>query len=581
MNAMMKGILSGTAVLLLTVPTLAHAQSVVFNGAGSSALFLELGEGATTNLKVGTTQCLWTSKSNGTTGAYVTDPSSSLIDAGQAWVAWKPGTDGTCSENSTNTNFSTSTVYAYIQEDSVVGNRALFNSDTATYPVPASGSTVATANLISSVNSNITETGLPYEIATALNSNHTINAAGTDIRPEDAQFAINRAIGTGYVVANADPCGGAIANSDGTASNYLGLGYANGSKIYGYTTSTVTSPGTFNVVNFTVPSGFTVIPVGAVPVVVAVNSTSASGTGFNNSNLTNLSIATLAGYLDGSIGYTGDALGDSGTGALTTVFIREPLSGTYNTMEYSIPNSVARYTSQDVGYNQLSSLRNCKADGSGPKWNDASTALGTTVSGSYRERAIGTGNELKNLFASNSTTSNALGYSFWSVSNFAGAGAASHARYLKVNGVDPIESSYGTNGVIPTQSNGLLSNVSFANLQDYPIWSLLRLVANNSTTAGYAQTLATAAQNYSTSSYPDFVNFTDLTFEHSHFTPPGVSTSVLPAGTTITPQNGLYNTLGASSVVEAGGDVGGTTLTTAADYDYYRATGSTETDERQ
>jgi len=129
------------------------------------------------------------------------------------------------------------------------------------------------------------------------------------------------------------------------------------------------------------------------------------------------------------------------------VFIREPLSGTYNVLEYSAPNSVELYTSQDVGYNQLSSLRNSKADGSGPLWNDPNTPLGTSVSGSYRGRAIGTGNELKNIFAlaapntatPNPTTHDALGYGFWGVSNFATAYnyTAKNARYLTVNGVDP------------------------------------------------------------------------------------------------------------------------------------------------
>ncbi len=160
--------------------------------------------------------------------------------------------------------------------------------------------------------------------------------------------------------------------------------------------------------------------------------------------------------------------------------------------------------------------------------------------GGYRNRAIGTGQEIsvvENLTAPLAGTPqehDSLGYSFWGTSNFAAA-TATNAKYLKVDGVDPIEDSYVTNGVLPTPSNNLLGNITFSHVNDgtYPVWSLLRLVSTSPAPAAVTA-LANAAQNFvANTTQPDFIPVSGLTKLHSHFTPPGITYP-----TTSTPANG-------------------------------------------
>jgi hypothetical protein len=221
------------------------------------------------------------------------------------------------------------------------------------------------------------------------------------------------------------------------------------------------------------------------------------------------------------------------------VLIREPLSGTYNTVEYTSINTVGLQTSQDNG--------NC--NGTLANTNPLHIASSDNANG-YRNRVIGTGEAVKELLA----LPDSLGYSFWSTANFKNA-TSTTARYLTVNGYDPLYDSSATNystikNTIPTANNGYLSNVTFTDLNNgnYPAWSVLRLV---SSTAGYAyaNNLATAAQNFISSSRPDFVPASSLTRVRSHFVPPSVTFS-----STNTPNNG------GSCGTEAGGDVGGVIL---------------------
>jgi hypothetical protein len=337
------------------------------------------------------------------------------------------------------------------------------------------------------------------------------------------------------------------------------------------------------------PGAFTVTPVGAVPIVVFVNPSDPSG--FGSLLATNIDRATLAGYLDGTYGSTTDLIGQvySASGGPSTVYLREPLSGTYNTMEYAIPNSVQNQSSQDVGvaaYNAFENLGvtfpplNCGAGPSStgtPFVNFAlpsptpsklvsanSTANPFTeeynrssASGpSWRARAIGTGNEVKAVLA----TEDALGYAFWSAANFANASATT-GKYLTVDGIDPIQETYA-DGLIPTSNNYLLGNVTLSHVKDgsYPIWSILRFVTDTSgvayTTAG---TLKTAAANFLSPSQPDFVPLSQLQIVRSHFAPPGIT---FPNNSG-NPANG-----DPGKAAEAGGDVGGLVYTYQADGAY-------------
>jgi hypothetical protein len=526
-NLLKASFVLGLALVAAAGNTNAGAQTIAMNGLGSSAIFLELGLAASASTSASPAglgaSCLWTGG-----GGVATDNSTgaSLTDTGNSFVAWEPGT-GTCAAP-----IAPYKIYAYLQTDSVVGNRCLFNGTHCTISYPTT--TPTTANLILTSG----EVSLTSAVATALNS-AAVDTAGTDIRPEDAKFAITRALGG---------CNTAISPS----TQYLGLGYSNGSLI-----KSSFSTSTFNVINFSLPSSYSVTALGATPILVVTNSSSATS-GFNASTASHdISDNILANILDGHYSYTDQTANPAATtGSPINVIIREPLSGTYNTMEYNAPNTTANQTSQDVGFNQAATQKNC--NGSVVNTNPLNIM---TASTGLRQRAIGTGQEVSTILAN--PTGTTIGYFFWSVANAKTltAAAAPFAKYMTIDTVDPLftqDGSYTYTGTIPTTTTAL-ANVTLDNVASgsYPLWSSLRLVNVGSTPTAAITNLAAAAQNFvptgTTSARPDFVAASLLSSVHSHFTPPGQS---------VTPANGS-GSLGsgsACSAPELGGDVGGQTV---------------------
>jgi hypothetical protein len=382
----------------------------------------------------------------------------------------------------------------------------------------------------------------------------TVNYAGSDIRPEDAEFAITRAL---------TPCGTPVVSG----SQYLGLGYSNGNEIGSFNFNQAGTGSSFNVVNFSLSSPYSVTIVGATPIIVAAN-----GTGISAGAI---SAQTLAWLLDGTYSYTGQVSSSpSATGSPLTVYLREALSGTYNTMEFNNPNTVALQTSQDVGVNQPTAQVNCSGSvptglvaGSSPAAYDLNIA---TTSGGARQRQIGTGGELAAVVAN--ANGNSLGYSFWSVANFAGftSAAAPNSAYLQIvpNGgttaVDPLLANGVTyTGAIPTTGSAELANVDLHTTQNgsYPIWSLLRLVTVNSAATIAAENLAAATDDFvsfgTSTSRPDFVVPSSMKVVRSHFIPPaGVGLPSAPANG----DNALGNGSTACIDSESGGDVGGVAI---------------------
>lgn len=543
---MMKAVF-GIAVVLIALSAGANAQTVVFNAVGSSAQFLELGQAAGSPTTVspaglGAT-CVWSNNqsTDSTHAIEVTDPTTNQTETGNAWIAWTPGRNPrTGASDCTVVNAATNnSIYVFLQTDSVIGDRCFFNGCKFGTAGTPSGST--SDNLIFPTGSTTnTEIALNSSVWSAVNGS-TQNAAATDIRPEDAAFATQRALTS---------CGSAVASS-----NYLGLGYPSDTTDINNNNNVVHSEysaSTFHITTFpfSASSSFSVTPIGAVPIVVFVNPSDA--TGFGSSSFTNISRADLASYLDGAFGNTNHVV--SGSDGLTTVVVREPASGTYNTMEYAVPNTTARLVSQDVGKNQPTGQNACDPDNTSVALNPLNLV---NTDGGHRNRAIGTGQEVsvvENLTepidTSTPQTADTLGYAFWSTANFAAA-TSTNAKYVKVDGVDPIETSYATNGVLPTSGNGTLADVTFANVNNgtYPIWSLLRLVSASPAPAAVTN-LATAAQGFVVgSTEPDFIPYSSLNVLHSHFTPPGITY----------PTNSMPNN-GGSCGTEAGGDVGGVIL---------------------
>lgn len=473
---------------------------------------------------------------------------------GSLWVVWTPGSTGTCEVPS-----SDSVVWTYINLDSVLGDRCLFaqpscNVYTTAVGYPTAGCTVG-QNLLTGISDTANNASgcMPSTVITAF-SGSPVTIAATDILPVDAEFATYKALAA---------CGPLSAGTQ-----YVGFGYGPGNV--GSTINSYYSSKNYHVINFSVYGtdpitgdavpAYTITPVGATPIVVAVNVTDASGFGAA-SGITNVNRAELGLMYSGIFARTVDIIpqaysssGGSGFTALT----REPLSGTYNTFEMSIPNNKELYRSQETG--------NCGANGTYLSGTQLTLNLSRTVGGytANRRRVIGTTEMVKTLAA----TADAIGYAFWSAANFSSTNNISqtNVKYLTVDGVDPLQIAY-TNGLIP-QSSAQLANVNLTHVADgsYPIWSELRLVSTSSAGLTAAQTLAGYAQAESTTPgglQPDFITAPNLNVFHAHYAPP----PFFNFNSTNTPSDGP-RVCGVGASTEDGGDAGGLVFNIQAGADY-------------
>lgn len=524
--------------------SVSNAQTIQFLGGGSSALFLELGQAAQSSASTAT-PCVWTAKSGASILARDDRTSPTTDEQGNFWVTWGKGT-GTCAAPAGAYN-----IYSYMQLDSVVGDKCFFMVNSSTLSGCIQVLTVAAgtagADLLQSGTMFGPDTPIPATIISALNGKRFF-VSGTDIRPEDAKFASKRMFTT---------CGTALTREPFGASTYstAGLGYQTSVTGVGQKVLSDFSTKLFNVIDFNITGSdpitgkavraYNVTTVGAQPIVVAVSPASDPSIG----DATDINTETLAGFLDGTSGRTTDLQGPTTTAAVT-VLVREPLSGTYNTMEYSVPNSVQSRTSQDAG--------NCNGTVVHSNPMNIASANGK-VAGAARKRVIGTGEMVAELQAATTPT---LGYFFWSSANAAKFTSA-NGKYLTVNGVDPLANSYSvTNGVFPTGTN--LSQVTFEHLNagDYPIWSALRLVSTSPTPAGVTNLVAGAQTLNSTQN--DFVTLTNLKVWHSHFPISSIGISVAANGSAIHTANDLCS----GGNAEAGGDAGGSTIQKEKNLDY-------------
>jgi hypothetical protein len=521
--------------------SISKAQSVAFLGGGSSALFQEIG--SATQSVPGVT-CLWSFGSTTTPGGTPyfafrdTRSGIGLDENGKIAIAWSPG-GGTCAAPGVSSN-----IYVYMQLDSVVGDRCYFATDGSGVPgCSLIAQNTATVTGTSQVTTNPdTVTNLPAAIVTALAAAPHMFVAGTDIRPEDAKFAIQRAFTACNVLMPRQ-----FFNQDSYFTT--GLGYQTGNPNLGTQIAGNASfgGGTFNVVNFNitgndpisgqaVPS-YSVSTIGAQPVIVGVAPVSDA----NVAAMTDVNGFTLTLFYQGVLGRTSDLLGPTAAAEAVTVLVREPLSGTFNTFEYSVPNGTQYHASQEYG--------NCNGGGtvlSNPMAiNSGNGVFGTA---SQRVRAIGTGNVTKFL---NLATTPTIGYFFWSAGNAKGL---TNTKYLKVNGIDPIQ-TITYDGVLPGNDVGHpLTNVNFAGLNagNYPIWSALRLVGPPSN-AGVAAMIT--ALNVISSTQHDYIVPSNLNVWHSHFFLNGQSIPNPANGPTVG-----GTTLCSGGTAESGGDAGGTNM---------------------
>jgi len=444
---------------------------------------------------------------------------------GNVWIVW----DDTPDPNKN--------ICLYVNVDSSVGDRALFAVPQAVINFgPAVVAGVGGDNL---VNTNLlngaADEALPANVLASV-SGVTVNVAMSDIRPDDAWYASQRVF---WNVCDSGTCLG--YPSTGNNGNIMApVGTANvGAFVSQYSGASLSAamfsiPGSLNPCDTKDPISQACVPspinrqnsveIGAAPVVVVVNTTN-NGTGhLGDPTLTNINNFTLAATLDGSLSHTRDLFTNYTAGTVGDfplgVWIREPISGTYNTMEYDIVRS-HRYSSTQENGNIPAPDPPCPGNWNAPNHNTrpCPAAIANPLVIGNRKRAVGTGD----MVSAVNGTADSLGYAFWSFANFANK---PNLKYLTVDGVDPIQSTYA-GGALPQCSlpragfcTGIL-NGAFANIVsgNYPIFSILQMVtlpAQNA--APLAQPLLTASQSVVVNKVPDYVPAPQLNIFRAHWT---------------------------------------------------------------
>jgi hypothetical protein len=497
------------ALLLLLGVNAFAANPVAVNLTGSSGMFNLSALGGYSASVCGTN--IWTQKSSSSAPIEGVDqrPGGGPVQTGNLWIEW-------------NTN--ATTICAYLTVDSTVGAQMFFAVPKWTLSIDPSWVNSAGANLVPT----LTDVPLPQNVYNALN-NQPFNGVATDIRPEDTLFAENRVL--------------APLNT----TNYDGLGYGPGpvgTPIDSAFSSKNADPVAFALSGSDPISGGQVLPwlaqnVGAEPVMVFVNTQDTSSAGFGSANFSNIDRWTLANVLNGTLTRTRDVANVKGLAAVgIQTMVREPLSGTYNTMEFNIPRNAEINSTQELNVNPA-------APGGNP--------LNVTyASGGSRRRVIGTGEMVSEV----SSIQDAFGYAFWSTGNF--AKALSTTKYLSVDGVDPLNYSwYQSRGSFPNcvyPCKGLIPFVNILN-GSYPIWTIMRVATNLPVPPGITS-LIKNVQTSATQGFPDIVPVGELQVFRSHYAQSGFNAS-----------NGFTGT------PESGGDVGGAVFYVQDDLDVFADTG--------
>jgi hypothetical protein len=530
------------AVLTVVVGLAAVASAQVkFSGVGSSALFNGTAVGVFSDIcsaRVGS-DCRHYSvggknAGNGNNFAQAVDSRNVGIpvEAGNLWVVW-------------DNNTSPISIWAYLSVDSVVGNRCFYATPRCTLQVDSGvlttpGQHKVPAAIMLNRQTNLTqddEASLPSAVLSAVQTAFT--AALTDIRPEDAKYATNRALAA-YNAANLNGLGYGVPSANCPAATSL-----IGCQIKG-TWGGAATPVQFNLslkkdpfTGVKVPKS-TTISIGAAPIVFLYNNT---GPGLSGGGFTNLTYTTAGSVFNGTLGKASD-VGGTGSNPLS-VILREPLSGTMNTTEFNTfrvylsTAFAAPKNSQEKGVDLSSGV--CPGVG-------CPNPLQLSGGGGTRFRAIGTGAMISGVSGVGGikNLADSVGYAFFSFGNvnpIAGAGGV--GRYVTLDSVDPIATSY-TSGVLPlcTAPCPAPANTTYPHIRDgsYRAWSVLRLVTDASgSNLTNAQAIVSATQNEVNATVPDFVPAvatTDgdagLQYLRSHFKLAGVTAGTIKNS----PENG-------------------------------------------
>jgi hypothetical protein len=428
--------------------------------------------------------------------------------------------------------------------------------------------------------------GLPQTIVNYLQG-QTINVAMTDVRPEDAKFATIRAL-TGYGLR---------------IPRYLhtGLGYSTGappSNPLGNPVYSAYSGAQANVVDYVIVStdtdpftlktgarSYSVVNIGAAPVVVIYNYTNSQAGHLGDGNYTNINHMSLYNALAGNythirqLSHTatvsfGGTINEPEASMPLHTWQREPISGTFNTMEYDICLTRTIYPTyegpgtygQETGVNPTANLTACNPS-TYTTWpcnaESGNPFFHIDADGGTRGRAVGTGDMINAVY----NTPDSLGYAFWGFSNF--YNKQSNIMYMTVDGVDPLYSA-PSGGTLPqcTGSAGVppCPTLSFPHIVDgtYPIWSMYRAVYDPTVSNLVINALVNYAQHavVSSTGFSDFVPAPSMTVFRSHYNQVVVTSN----SNDQVPNNGFF--AAGTGPIESGGDMGGAILTIQSELDY-------------
>ncbi|MBN2242430.1 MAG: hypothetical protein JW793_07045 [Acidobacteria bacterium] len=518
-----KLVVLSVALIAMLAGSSLEAQTVWMNAVGASSQWKTWGVAASFALPAPNKS--WSKKK----GAVIRDTrgGGALIpdQSGNIWIVWS-GPDA-----------APTNVAAYLTVDSVVGQRTMFAGDAT----PASATKlVLNAGVIGTAGDNqipgMVDSPLPAAVAAAIDGK-PFDVGFSEVRPEDAKRA------TAVTLANPLYGGGPVSNNI-LSSISTGKVFAVDFNISG------NDP----IDGFPVRQDLETVYIGASPVVVFINDTDTNpgvpGDGsFGDRDAIGYPVfqdihsGVLAGFYDGTLSLTRDVNGDGTLPAVTTTaFMREPLSGTYNTFEYNIPGSAGLGSSQENGVttNPLNEV---------------------APGGGLRQRAIGTG-EMTGLSGAGGVA-NSLGYSFWGWGNF--KNIFTTTRYLKVDGVDPLQdkSNYG---YYPFSYQA----ATFKNVKNgtYPIWGTY-IAAVDQQAWNYAYfAYINAVADLVTPFFSEYVPWSQMPVFRSHYTIPGISVGASHNGNI-------------AGIPASGGQVGGRTYPKQADIDYYSFSGMEIVEKRQ
>jgi hypothetical protein len=443
-------------------------------------------------------------------------------DVNTIWIVW---------DSHTTTAGAAPNFVAYIKVDSVVGDRCYYgqprcnvNTGGGAFPVAANAISVWPDG-----SSDSTPTTNIQNLFTAA-TGPLVSAAATDVRAEDGLFAMCRAnsAAPGTLNAQMKGLGYNPNNASGVCPTTNDLAHLSGGDISDLTGSTAhilafNVSGTDPYSGKTVVSATTTVPTGAAPI-VPIAHVGVSGALNSVTDVTDAQLQAL--FANTGAGCDGTTLG--GTAGNIDVWLREPLSGTYNTTEYNI------FAYPDFSGTSQEAYLSVTSSGGNPLSQTCPAGGGKRIRGVGTSHVIDKGTVLD-------TTSDSIAYTFFSYGNVKAASDAKctpgSCRYLKLNGVDGVFHHYvstaGGTAIDPGQPNTTVGQIpsaadtpltgcankfpcredqiwkgglSFPNLRSgqYRAWSILRLISDGVALAN-VKNLVLASQAYAAINTPDFV----------------------------------------------------------------------------